>query len=246
MINPSLLHNIRIVLVETSHSGNIGSAARAMKTMGLSSLYLVSPKALPDEQSTALAAGADDIVQSAVVVESFDQAVADCEVVIGTSARSRHITIPLIEPRACGEQAIHAASQGAKVAIVFGRERVGLTNEELLKCRFHLNIPANPEYSSLNLAMAVQLVSYEIRMAMLAQPAEQPTALAAEPIIEKPTQQELEYFFNQTEQLYRRLDFIKNNGVMPKLRSLYARADLQKNELNILQGMLSAVRKKCG
>lgn len=243
-----MLANIRIVLVETSHTGNIGSAARAMKTMGLSSLYLVAPKSLPDEQATALAAGASDIVQSAVVVDSFEQAVANCSLVIGTSARSRHFTIPMIEPRACGELAIQTAMQknNNQVAIVFGRERVGLTNDELLKCGFHLTIPANPDYSSLNLAMAVQLVSYEIRMAMLAfekqiQNGAVTTALATE-TIEKPTQQELDYFFTQTEQLYRDLDFIKNNGVMPKLRSLYARAGLHKNELNILQGMLSAVK----
>ncbi|MGR3808509.1 tRNA (cytosine(32)/uridine(32)-2'-O)-methyltransferase TrmJ [Pasteurella testudinis] len=244
-----MLKNIRIVLVETSHSGNIGSAARAMKTMGLSSLCLVAPKVLPDEQALALAAGADDVVQSAVVVPDFAHAIADCSLVIGTSARSRHLMIPQLDPRGCGERAVQYAEHHEKVAIVFGRERVGLTNDELLKCGFHLNIPANPDYSSLNLAMAVQLVSYEVRMAMLARQnagaITPPTALST-PSSEKPAQQELEYFFTQTEQLYRELDFIQNNGVMPKLRSLYARAELRKNELNILQGMLSAVRKKCG
>ncbi|MGV6989066.1 tRNA (cytosine(32)/uridine(32)-2'-O)-methyltransferase TrmJ [Testudinibacter sp. P80/BLE/0925] len=246
MTTQTYLNNIRIVLIETSHTGNIGSAARAMKTMGLSSLYLVAPKTLPDEQAIALSAGANDIVESATVVDTFDQAVADCSLVIGTSARSRHVSIPLIEPRACGEQAVLMAANGGKVAIVFGRERVGLSNDELLKCGFHLNIPANPDYSSLNLAMAVQLVSYEVRMAMLAQPANPtPTALSLS-VNEKPSQQELEYFFKQTEQLYRTLGFIQNNGVMSKLRSLYARAELRKNELNILQGMLSTLRKKCG
>ncbi|TNG96302.1 tRNA (cytosine(32)/uridine(32)-2'-O)-methyltransferase TrmJ [Pasteurellaceae bacterium USgator11] len=236
------LKNIRIVLVETSHTGNIGSAARAMKTMGLSSLYLVAPKILPDEQAIALSAGANDLVESAVVVENFNQAVADCSLVIGTSARSRHLAIPQIDPRGCGEQAVQYAEQDSKVAIVFGRERVGLTNEELLKCGFHLNIPANPNYSSLNLAMAVQLVSYEVRMAMLSRQQPMQTALSNE-IHDKPTQQELDYFFQQTEQLYRQLNFIQNSGVMPKLRGLYARADLRKNELNILQGMLAAVKK---
>lgn len=158
-----MLQNIRIVLVETSHSGNIGSAARAMKTMGLSNLYLVSPKSV-DEQSIALAAGADDVVRNAHIVDTFEQAIEDCSLVIGTSARLRHLQSTLIEPRECAEKA--SAHQG-QVAIVFGRERVGLTNEELLKCHYHLNIPANPEYSSLNLAMAVQLVSYEMRMAFL-------------------------------------------------------------------------------
>lgn len=238
-----MLENIRIVLVETSHSGNIGSAARSMKTMGLSSLYLVAPKALRDEQAMALAAGADDVVQRAVVVEHIDQAISDCVLVIGTSARSRHLSIPLIEPRICGEQAVQYAQTGAKVAIVFGGERAGLTNDVLLKCGFHLSIPANPDYSSLNLAMAVQLVSYEIRMAMLSE-RKQDQATGAAEIDEKPTQGELEYFFNQTEQLYRRFGFIQNSSVMPKLRCLYTRAKLQKGELNILQGMLSAVGKK--
>lgn len=158
-----MLQNIRIVLVETSHSGNIGSAARAMKTMGLSNLYLVSPKSV-DEQSIALAAGADDVVRNAHIVDTFEQAIEDCSLVIGTSARLRHLQSTLIEPRECAEK---ASTHQGQVAIVFGRERVGLTNEELLKCHYHLNIPANPEYSSLNLAMAVQLVSYEMRMAFL-------------------------------------------------------------------------------
>ena len=140
-----MLQNIRIVLVETSHSGNIGSASRAMKTMGLSNLYLVSPKSV-DEQSIALAAGADDVVRNAHIVDTFEQAIEDCSLVIGTSARLRHLQSTLIEPRECAEKV--SAHQG-QVAIVFGRERVGLTNEELLKCHYHLNIPANPEYSSL-------------------------------------------------------------------------------------------------
>lgn len=183
-----MLQNIRIVLVETSHSGNIGSAARAMKTMGLSNLYLVSPKSV-DEQSIALAAGADDVVRNAHIVDTFEQAIEDCSLVIGTSARLRHLQSTLIEPRECAEKAsIH---QG-QVAVVFGRERVGLTNEELLKCHYHLNIPANPEYSSLNLAMAVQLISYEIRMAFLAKDKTESTLSTIENIY--PTAQEMEYF----------------------------------------------------
>lgn len=162
-----MLDRFRIVLIETSHSGNIGSAARAMKTMGLNRLYLVSPKQGIDEQALALAAGADDVVNNAVVVESFDEAVADCELVIGTSARLRHLQNTLLEPRACAEKAMSYATAQRQVAIVFGRERIGLTNDELLKCHYHLTIPANPDYSSLNLAMAVQLICYELRMAWL-------------------------------------------------------------------------------
>ena len=227
-----MLKNIRIVLIETSHSGNIGSAARAMKTMGLTDLVLVAPKQGIDDQAIALAAGAEDVVKSAVIVNTFSEAVADCSLVIGTSA---------IEPRECGEKAIHHAING-KVAIVFGRERVGLTNEELLKCHYHVTIPANPDYASLNLAMAVQLISYEIRMAYLATSTEAKATSVNTDIY--PSMQELEYFYHHTEQLYQSLGFIQNQGVMQKLRRLYGRAELEKTELNILLGMLSAVRKK--
>ena len=233
-----MLQNIRIVLVETSHSGNIGSAARAMKTMGLSNLYLVSPKSV-DEQSITLAAGADDVVRNAHIVDTFEQAIEDCSLVIGTSARLRHLQSTLIEPRECAEKA--SVHQG-QVAIVFGRERVGLTNEELLKCHYHLNIPANPEYSSLNLAMAVQLVSYEMRMAFLTKNKTESTLSTIEDIY--PTAQEMEYFFAHTEQVYQSLGFIQNQGVIQKLRRLYNRSSLEKNELNILRGMLSAVEKR--
>ncbi|MFZ7157900.1 tRNA (cytosine(32)/uridine(32)-2'-O)-methyltransferase TrmJ [Avibacterium gallinarum] len=237
-----MLENIRIVLVETSHSGNIGSAARAMKTMGLSQLYLVAPKQGVDEQAIALAAGADDVVKNAVIVPTFDQAVADCEFVIGTSARLRHLQSTLLEPRACAEKAVAFAKQ-YKVAIVFGRERIGLTNEELLKCRYHLTIPANPDYSSLNLAMAVQLISYELRMAWLEENKKDVDLSLSSIENTYPTAQELEYFFAHTERLYQQLGFIQNQGVMQKLRRLYLRAEVEKNELNILRGMLSAVEK---
>lgn len=233
-----MLKNIRIVLIETSHSGNIGSAARAMKTMGLTQLCLVSPKSV-DEQSYALSAGAEDVVKDAVIVDRFDEAVKDCSLVIGTSARLRHLQSTLIAPRECAEKAI--AHQG-KIAIVFGRERIGLTNDELLKCHYHLNIPANPEYSSLNLAMAVQLVSYELRMAFLTQYRVE-NSLS---LIEKdyPTAEQLTYFFERTERLYQALGFIQNQGVTQKLKRLYQRTQLEKNELNILNGMLSAVEKR--
>ena len=238
-----MLKNIRIVLIETSHSGNIGSTARAMKTMGLTDLVLVAPKQGVDDQAIALAAGAEDVVKSAVVVNTFSEAVADCSLVIGTSARLRHLQNSLIEPRECGEKAInHAISDN--VAIVFGRERVGLTNEELLKCHYHVTIPANPDYASLNLAMAVQLISYEIRMAYLATQREENQKMTQTQPDVYPKMQELDYFFTRTEQLYQSLGFIQNQGVMQKLRRLYGRAELEKTELNILLGMLSAVRKK--
>lgn len=237
----NLLDHIHIVLVETSHSGNIGSAARAMKTMGLKHLRLVAPQQPIDEQATALSAGAKDVLDNSQMFATFDDAVADCQLVIGTSARLRHLQSTLIEPRACGEIAISRTRQG-NVAIVFGRERVGLTNEELLKCHYHLNIPTNPEYGSLNLAMAVQLVSYEIRMAWLAADDLQKN-LQNQPLVEYPTAEALAHFFNHTERLYKELGFIRNDGVMQKLRRLYQRAELETNELNLLRGMLTAAEK---
>lgn len=238
----NILDQIRIILVETSLPANIGSAARAMKTMGLSNLRLVSPLNPIDEQAQALAAGAKDVLDNAQIFDSFEQAIADCQLVIGTSARLRHLQNSLIEPRDCGKLAVERAEKG-KVAIVFGRERVGLTNEELLKCHYHLNFPTNPDYGSLNLAMAVQLASYEVRMAWLdLQNNPQIRPLAEEK--DYPNTEALEHFFNHTERLYKQLGFIRNDAVMLKLRRLYQRAELETNELNLLRGMLTSVEKQ--
>lgn len=237
----NLLDNIQIVLVETSHSGNIGSAARAMKTMGINNLRLVSPKQAIDEQAFALAAGAKDVLEQAVIFSNFESAIADCNLVIGTSARLRHLQNSLIEPKACGELVLDRAEQG-KIALVFGRERIGLTNEELLKCQYHLNFPTNPNYGSLNLAMAVQLASYEIRMAWLNHQNLQKND-QKQPLVEYPTAENLEHFFAHTERLYRELGFIRNDAVMMKLRRLYQRTELEASELNLLRGMLTAVEK---
>ncbi|TLU75992.1 tRNA (cytosine(32)/uridine(32)-2'-O)-methyltransferase TrmJ [Mannheimia varigena] len=235
----NILDQIQIILVETSLPANIGSAARAMKTMGLSQLRLVSPKLPIDEQAEALAAGAKDVLDNSQIYATFDEAIADCQLIIGTSARLRHLQSTLIEPRDCGELVINRANLG-KVAIVFGRERVGLTNEELLKCHYHLNFPTNPDYGSLNLAMAVQLASYEIRMAYLQKIVEKRPLTEAK---EYPTAEALEHFFAHTERLYKELGFIRNDAVMLKLRRLYQRAELETNELNLLRGMLTAVEK---
>ncbi|WGE49562.1 tRNA (cytosine(32)/uridine(32)-2'-O)-methyltransferase TrmJ [Actinobacillus equuli] len=236
------LDQIQIILIETSLPANIGSAARAMKTMGLTNLRLVAPLNPIDEQAQALAAGAKDVLDNAQIFDSFEQAVADCQLVIGTSARLRHLQNTLIEPRDCGKLAVERAERG-KVAIVFGRERVGLTNEELLKCHYHLNFPTNPDYGSLNLAMAVQLASYEIRMAWL----ELQKNPQIRPLVEAkdyPNTEALEHFFNHTERLYKQLGFIRNDAVMLKLRRLYQRAELETNELNLLRGMLTSVEKQ--
>ncbi|MGL5727557.1 MAG: tRNA (cytosine(32)/uridine(32)-2'-O)-methyltransferase TrmJ [Plesiomonas sp.] len=239
-----MLENVRIVLVETSHTGNMGSTARAMKTMGLTNLYLVNPKVEPDSQAIALAAGASDVIGQAKIVASLDEAIGDCGLVIGTSARSRTLQWPLIEPRECGQR-IASESRHHPVALVFGRERVGLTNEELQKCNYHVTIPANPEYSSLNLAMAVQLLAYEIRMNFL----EQTRASEADYTAQEspyPLSGDLERFYQHLEQVLTDVNFIRTetpSAVMSKLRRMYTRARPEAAELNILRGMLTAVQK---
>lgn len=240
-----MLQNIRIVLVETSHTGNMGSVARAMKTMGLSNLYLVNPLIRPDSQAISLAAGASDLIGNASIVESLDEAIAGCSLVVGTSARSRSLPWPMLDARECGVKSVEEGQQ-APVALVFGRERVGLTNEELQKCHYHVAIPANPEYTSLNLAMAVQLIAYEVRMAWL-QPQE-----AAEPAPQYaespyPLVDDLERFYVHLETMMLNSGFIRKDQpgqVMSKLRRLFTRARPERDELNILRGMLSSFEKK--
>jgi tRNA (cytidine32/uridine32-2'-O)-methyltransferase len=160
------LSNIRIVLVNTTLSANIGAAARAMKTMGLSDLCLVDPKLFPHADATALASGASDVLARAQIVPTLEDAIADCSLVIATSARSRTIPWPLMNARQAGE-AVRIEAAVHKVAIVFGREDRGLTNEELQLCNYHVCIPTNEEYGVLNVAAAVQVLAYEVRMAHL-------------------------------------------------------------------------------
>jgi tRNA (cytidine32/uridine32-2'-O)-methyltransferase len=234
-----MLENIRIILVNTSHTGNIGSAARAMKTMGLSQLILVDPVEPPDGKSSALAAGAGDVLANARIVSTLEEAVAECGLVVGTSARSRTLSWPMLEPRECGEKLISEVSN-YPVALVFGRENNGLSNEELQQCHFHVCIPANPEYSSLNLAAAVQTLSYEIRMAFLNQ-----TRIAQVPE-EYPLSEDLERFYSHLEQTLLKTNFIipQHPGmVMPKLRRLFNRARPETQELNILRGILASIDK---
>jgi len=234
-----MLENIKIVLVKTSHTGNIGSTARAMKTMGLSQLVLVDPLTPPDGKASALAAGAGDVLANAQTVGTLAEAVADCGLVVGTSARSRTLSWPMLEPRECGEKLVSEVQQNP-VALVFGRENNGLSNDELQQCHFHVCIPANPEYSSLNLAAAVQTLCYEIRMAHLAQ-VRQPQSQS-----EYPLAGELEGFYSHLEQTLHKTNFIipQHPGmVMAKLRRLYNRARPEAQELNILRGILASIEK---
>ena len=235
-----MLSNIRVVLVGTSHPGNIGSTARAMKTMGLSNLYLAEPRVEPDGHSIALAAGASDILKHLVKVDSLAEAIADCSLVIATSARSRTLDWPMLEPREAGVKLATEALKGP-VAIVFGRENHGLSNEELQQCTYHVAIPANPEYSSLNLAQAVQIICYETRVAHLAQ---------KEVIEDEPTEYPLaadqERFFAHLESTLLATGFIIKNHpgqVMMKLRRLFSRARIESPEMNILRGILTSIEK---
>ena len=165
-----MLQNIRVVLVNTSHPGNIGGVARAMKNMGLTRLVLVEPRVFPHHEADARASGANDLLENAQVVATLEDALVGCNLVLGTSARDRRIPWPLLDPRECGQKVVEEAGQGAEIALVFGREDSGLTNDELQRCHFHVHIPSDPEFSSLNLGAAVQVLSYEIRMAWLAAP----------------------------------------------------------------------------
>lgn len=238
-----MLENIRIILVETSHTGNMGSVARAMKTMGLSKLYLVNPLIQPDSQAISLAAGASDLIGNAKIVDSLDEAIANCTLVVGTSARSRSLPWPMLDARECGVKTVQQAQQ-ARVALVFGRERVGLTNSELQKCHYHVAIPADPSYSSLNLAMAVQTIAYEVRMAWLALQNGSPHLVQLAPPPSYPLMDDLERFYAHLEKLLLESGFIRkaNQGqVMSKLRRLFTRARPERDELNILRGMLASL-----
>jgi tRNA (cytidine32/uridine32-2'-O)-methyltransferase len=245
----SYLDNVKIVLVETSHTGNMGSAARAMKTMGLTNLCLVNPVIKPDSQSISLAAGASDIIKNAQIFSSLEQAIADCTLVIGTSARSRSLQWPHLTPKTCGDKIIQEATNAsAQVALVFGRERVGLTNEELQKCHYHVGIPANPDYSSLNLAMSVQVLCYEIRMSMLNLESKLLEESKDTNITEAkfPINADIERFYQHLEQTLLRTGFINNNHpgqIMGRLRRLFTRARIEQQELNILRGILTSIDK---
>jgi tRNA (cytidine32/uridine32-2'-O)-methyltransferase len=234
-----LLSNIKIVLVETSHSGNIGAVARAMKNMMLTNLCLVSPKIFPHADATARAAGADDILARAQIFETLPEAIADCTLVIGASARSRTISWSEVTPRECAEK-ISREFGDEKIAILFGRENSGLKNEELDLCRFLLHIPCNPNYSSLNIAAAVQVVCYELFIA--AQNGETTRKIVGdEDEQELATSQQMELFYEHLEQALIDIDFMridKEKSLMRRLRRIYNRAELRSKEVDILRGIL--------
>ncbi|GHA75831.1 RNA methyltransferase [Cognatilysobacter bugurensis] len=246
------LARVRIVLVGTQHPGNMGSAARAMKTMGLSRLVLVAPETAPNAESFALAAGADDVLASAVTCSTLAEAIADCTQVYGCTARSRRIALEELMPRVAADRVRAEAEAGGEIAVVFGRERTGLNNDELQLCHAAVHIPANPGYSSLNLAAAVQVLSYELRLAALGESAAAPAAPAAVPPDasarrEPPASHaQLEGLFGQLGDTLDAIDFHKGRApeaAMRKLRRLFLRAGLDEREVRLLRGVLSDAQR---
>jgi TrmH family RNA methyltransferase len=227
---------VRIVLVDPSHPGNIGSVARAMKNMAVTDLVLVRPKSFPHPESDALAAGADDVLRSARVLGTVSEAVADCGFVAGTTARPRSYTWEFTTPRDVAARIV-ALPADNRAALLFGSEKYGLGTEDLQYCNVLVRIPTNPAYSSLNLAMAVQLVTYEILMAR-EQPhsqlqLDQPLAPAGD----------VEFFYAHLQQVMHEIDFEDKTGhLMERLRRLFNRAQMDRNEINIMRGLLSAVQ----
>lgn len=241
-MNPDFSH-ISIVMVHTTHPGNIGAVARAMKNMGLSQLRLVAPREFPSEEAVARASGATDVLDSVVVFDTLEQAIADCSLVIGASARLRTIPWPAVSARECAVRVIEQPAD-ARVAIVLGRERNGLTNEELQRCQLLVHIPTNPEYSSLNVAAAAQVLCYELRMAATeAESRKVPIQKREHPLA---TTEELEGLYAHLESVLVELAFLDPENprqLMRRLRRLFGRAELDRNELNILRGILTATQK---
>ena len=240
-----MLDNIRVVLVRTFHSGNIGSSARAMKTMGLSDLRLVNPKDFQLDQAMQMAMSADDLVRNAKHVDSLYNAVADCSVVIASTARTRGYDLPMINPEQAVQCLCEAASQQQNVALVFGPERMGLSNEDLQVCKHRVTIPTSPDYSSLNLAAAVQTLSYEI-FKQYSQRYSNADVQSSQTDSVMPSIENIERFYNHLEETLFDTGFIVKNHpgeVMQKLRTLFTRAQMDENELNIMRGELASVQR---
>lgn len=230
--------NVRIILLGTTHPGNIGATARAMKNMGLTDLMLVSPKTFPHEDATARASGAEDILGSTRVVSSLDEALSDCTYVAGASARARSIGWPSMAPRECAQRLVEESGQGI-AAVLFGPEKSGLSNDDVDRCNTLLTIPTEPGFSSLNLAMAVQVIAYELRVAGITR--DEPPA---EPESPPATTAEREHFYAHLEQVLTRAGFLDPADprlLMRRLRRLFVKAELDQNEVNILRGMLAAL-----
>lgn len=235
-----MLSNVRIVLIGTTHPGNIGAVARAMKNMCLEQLCLVQPKHYPSAEATARASGADDLLAKARVFDDLDEALEGCRMVVGASARLRTVEWPQLTPRQCAARLLHEAG-GGEVALLFGRESSGLSNTELDRCHYLVNIPANPEYPSLNLSQAVQVLSYELRVGIL----DSSSVETAPELDDVATVDGLERFFSHLRQTMEETGFAdtrQSKTLNRRLRRLFLRARPDEVELSILHGILSAAR----
>ncbi|MGK0248620.1 MAG: tRNA (cytidine32/uridine32-2'-O)-methyltransferase [Oleispira sp.] len=248
-----MLDQIKIVLVNTTNSGNIGAAARAMKNMGITQLVLVDPIAVIDGDAIVRASGASEILDSCVIVSSLEEAVAGCGLVIGTSARGRHIPWPLCSPRECGAKAKQAVLNNNSVALVFGRESRGLTNDELHKCNAHVHIPTNPDFSSLNIAAAVQVMCYEMRMTALEETSADEVSAnkvgqwGVEWDYEVAPHGDVERFFDHLKDSLVDIGFLDPNTpkqLMTRLRRMFQRTALDTMEVGMMRGILAAVQRK--
>jgi tRNA/rRNA methyltransferase len=234
------LANIRVVLSHTSHPGNIGSAARAIKTMGLSQLALVQPRHFPHPEADALSAGAVDVLQAAQVHPTLESALSGCVIATGLTRRQRGLSHETVDAREAAQRLI-AIARTQSVALVFGNETSGLSNEELGKCQMLVTFPANPEYPSLNLAAAVQIMTYELRMAALGEASPEATERDLAKL------EDIEFFFSRLEETLidiRFLDPAHPKKLMPRLRRLFSRVQLEKEELSILMGILKQINLK--
>jgi TrmH family RNA methyltransferase len=237
-----VLNNIQIILVGITHPGNIGAAARAMKTMGLSQLRLVQPKHFPSAEATARATGADDILVNAQCFETFEESLHDCHIIFGASARQRAIAWPTLTPKACAEKALECADN---VAIVFGREHSGLTNQELDLCNYLVQIPTNPTFRSLNVAAAVQILAYELRIKH--EENDKSSAKTVFPKFYPPASAEaMAQFYQHLEQALIEIGFLKPQNprqLMRHLHRLFNRVQLLDSEVSLLRGILTAAQK---
>jgi tRNA (cytidine32/uridine32-2'-O)-methyltransferase len=235
--------NLRIVLVRPTHPGNVGATARAMKNMSLRNLYLVEPENFPSAQASDRAVGADDLLRNASICASLDEALVGCHLVIGTSARQRRIEWPALDPESCARRLVEGAQNGP-VALLFGQERMGLLNAELDRCHYVVTIPADKEYSSLNLACAVQILAYEIHRAMHSGT----TAMAGGADVRdgRPVSaEEMQRFYRHLEDVLQQIEFLDPENprlLMRRLMRLFNRAGPDHNEMNILRGILTAVQ----
>jgi tRNA (cytidine32/uridine32-2'-O)-methyltransferase len=240
-----IFDHVRVVLVHPSHAGNIGASARAMKTMRLNRLYLVRPKSFPDSRAVMMASGANDVLSNALVVDNFEQAIADCHWVVGTTARKRTLNWSVKTPKQAAAHIV-ALPKKIQIALVFGCEQWGLTNEQLIYCHQLISIPTDEIFSSLNLAAAVQIMSYELHVAYLFSQARPPVSVSQAKLA---TTHQVSSFYQRLECLLKAIQFsniYRSKQLIRRMKRLFNRVQLEAVEVNILQGIISTLYKRLG